>query len=106
MRKRPEVQALLPGEPPSVIGMDAQQLLHEIDGELRAQGSPDRAAMEKAYLKSDLDHYGVSVPAVRVVAKRVAARRPALGREELIALVEALWVGTIFERRRVAVELL
>ena len=86
--------------------MDVAQLLAEIDAELRAQGSPERAVQEKAYLKSRLDHYGVSVPAVRAVARKVAKRRPPLDREELLALVEALWVGTVYERRRVAVGLL
>jgi 3-methyladenine DNA glycosylase AlkD len=86
--------------------MDVQRLFREIDGELRAQGSPERAVQEKAYLKSDLDHYGVSLPAVRAVARGVARGRPALTRDELVALVEALWAGTVYERRRVAAELL
>jgi 3-methyladenine DNA glycosylase AlkD len=86
--------------------MDVPQLLLEIDGELRAEGSPERAVQEKAYLKSRLDHYGVSVPAVRAVARGVAKRRPPLERDDLLALVEALWAGTVYERRRVAVELL
>jgi 3-methyladenine DNA glycosylase AlkD len=86
--------------------MDVPQLLAEIDGELSAQGSPERAVQEKAYLKSRLDHYGASVPAVRAVAKGVAKRRPPLGRDELLALVDALWVGTVYERRRVAVGIL
>jgi 3-methyladenine DNA glycosylase AlkD len=36
----------------------------------------------------------------------VAKRRPPLERDDLLALVEALWAGTVYERRRVAVELL
>jgi 3-methyladenine DNA glycosylase AlkD len=36
----------------------------------------------------------------------VAKRRPPLEREELLALVEALWAGTVYEWRRAAVELL
>ena len=86
--------------------MDVAELLARIDAELRAEGSPERAVQEKAYLKSRLDHYGVSVPAVRAVAREAAKRRPPLEREELLALVEALWAGTVYERRRVAVELL
>jgi 3-methyladenine DNA glycosylase AlkD len=86
--------------------MDVAELLAGIDAELRAMGSPERAAQEKAYLKSRLDHYGVSVPAVRAVARGVAKRRPPLEREELLALVEALWAGTVYEWRRAAVELL
>ncbi len=86
--------------------MDIQQLAAEIDAELRRRASAERAASEKAYLKSRLDHYGVSVPAVRLVARGIVKRRPALTREQLIPLVEALWSGNVYERRRVAVELL
>jgi len=86
--------------------VDIGRLRDEIDAELRARGSAERATRERAYLKSDLDHYGVSVPAVSEVAREVARRRPPLGREELLALVEALWQGTVYERRRAAVGLL
>ena len=86
--------------------LDPARGVDEIDAELRARASPERAAQERAYLKSDLDHLGVSVPAVRAVAMGIAARRPALGREDLLALVQALWEGRVYERRRVAVELL
>jgi 3-methyladenine DNA glycosylase AlkD len=80
--------------------------IDQIDAELRARASPERAVQEKAYLKSDLDHLGVSVPAIRAVARGIAARRPALDREELLGLVQALWEGRVYERRRIAVELL
>ena len=70
--------------------LDPARGVDEIDAELRARASPERAAQERAYLKSDLDHLGVSVPAVRAVAMGIAARRPALGREDLLALVQAL----------------
>ncbi len=80
--------------------------IEAIDAALRAHASPERAVQERAYLKSDLDHLGVGVPAVRTVARGVLARRRDLGREDLLALVEALWVGRVYERRRIAVELL
>ena len=41
-------------------------------GSSAPRAPPERAVQEKAYLKSDLDHYGVSVPAVRAVARAVA----------------------------------
>ena len=82
--------------------MDVPQLLLEIDGELRAEGSPERAVQEKAYLKSRLDHYGVSVPAVRAVARGVAKRRPPLERDDLLVLVKALWAGTDVYKRQLS----
>ncbi len=80
--------------------------MDEIDAALRDVGSPDRAAHDRAYLKSDLVHYGASVPGVRSVAKRVAAEHPGLGHDELLDLVVALWDEPAHERRMIVVELL
>ena len=84
----------------------AGRLVEPIDMALRARGTPERAEHEKAYLKSELEHYGTSVPAIRSVAKEVASRHPSLGRDDLLALVGALWATPVHERRMVAVELL
>lgn len=78
----------------------------ELDGALRAAGTAARAVKERAYLKSSIPHYGVSVPATRSLAKRFARAHPDLGHDDLCALVEALWAVPVFDRRRVAVELL
>ncbi|MGA2036869.1 MAG: DNA alkylation repair protein [Acidimicrobiales bacterium] len=86
--------------------MDIQRLVRHLDQELRSLGTPERAQHEKAYLKSELEHYGVSVPAVRAVAKKVASKYPALNHEELIELVNALWATPVHERRMITVELL
>ena len=42
-------------------------LLRELDAQLRAAGTPRRAAHDKAYLKSDLTFYGATVPEIRPV---------------------------------------
>jgi 3-methyladenine DNA glycosylase AlkD len=81
-------------------------LIEQIDGALRARGTRERAEQAKAYLKSDLTHYGASVPAVRSVAKAVAADHPGLRDDELVPLVAGLWAAPVHERRMVAVELL
>jgi 3-methyladenine DNA glycosylase AlkD len=81
-------------------------LVDEIDAALRDAGSPDRAEHEQAYLKSQLVHYGASVPSIRSVAKRVAVDHPDLGHDELVDLVGALWDKPVHERRMVVVELL
>ncbi len=86
--------------------MNAKQLVREIDEELRGLGDPDRAVHEKSYLKSELAHYGASVPAIRAVAKGVVSRYPTLGHDEVIALATALWAAPIHERRMTVVELL
>jgi len=81
-------------------------LAAQIDQELRARGSADRASHDKAYLKSTLAHYGASVPHIRSVAKDVRRCHPDLVHAHLVALVEALWARPVHDCRAVAVELL
>jgi 3-methyladenine DNA glycosylase AlkD len=76
----------------------------EIEARLRALGTPERAAHEARYLKSSLEHLGARVPQVRREAK--SAARAVSSREELLALVEALWAKPVHERRACAVYLL
>jgi 3-methyladenine DNA glycosylase AlkD len=85
------------------VGRD---LVDEIDAALRAAGSPERAVHERAYLKSQLEHYGVSVPRIRSVARQSLADHPGLGHDELLDLVVALWDEPVHERRMIVVELL
>lgn len=85
---------------------DVRQFVADIDRELRSQGTPDRAMHEKAYLKSELDHYGTTVPAIRSVSKNISARYPGLCHDELIAVASTLWAVPVHERRMAAVELL
>jgi len=88
-------------------GPDDHDLLAAgIDRALRAEGDPERAVKERAYLKSGLEHYGVRVPAVRGVARRFLAERPDLDHDGLFALVDRLWSAPVHERRLVAIELL
>jgi 3-methyladenine DNA glycosylase AlkD len=87
-------------------GDAGKRLIGQIDAALRARGAPERAEHERAYLKSALEHYGASVPAIRAVAKEVASQHPDLTRDELLRLVDALWAAPVHERRMAAVELL
>ncbi|HEX2293198.1 MAG TPA: DNA alkylation repair protein [Gaiellaceae bacterium] len=75
-----------------------------MDDALRAAGSPERAANERRYLKSSLEHYGVTVPAIRKIAR--AEWGDGWDRAELLATVEALWARPVHECRMAAVELL
>ena len=81
-------------------------LADDIEARLRAAGQPDRAEGERRYLKSDLEHVGASVPAIRKVAADVHRARADMAHDELVALVEALWAVPVHERRMAAVELL
>ena len=88
-----------------------RQLVDEIDAELRAHARPERAESEKAYLKSELAHYGCSVPAIRSTVKTAvkAAAKTAdggLGHDEVVAAAAELWRPRVHERRMAAIELL
>ena len=81
---------------------EVTHLAQEIEDALRAVGTPDRAAQEKRYLKSDLEFLGASVWEIRRVVKAVLEGHP-LEHEDLVALVRELWQGPMHERRMAAV---
>jgi 3-methyladenine DNA glycosylase AlkD len=68
-----------------------------MERQLRAAGTPERAAGERRYLKSSLTHLGASVPEVRRAAR--SAARQVSSHDELLGLVEALWAPPVHERR-------
>ncbi len=85
---------------------DATGRADRIDAGLRAAGTPARAEQERRYLKSDLHHYGATVPAIRSVVKAALAAEPDLGHDDLVAVVVALWDRPVHECRMAGVELL
>jgi 3-methyladenine DNA glycosylase AlkD len=85
--------------------VDAGAAAAEVERRLAGVSKPERAAHEKAYLRSDLRFLGASVPAIRSVATTIAAEL-APDRAGLLALVEALWARGVHECRMAAVELL
>jgi 3-methyladenine DNA glycosylase AlkD len=83
-----------------------RKLADEMESHLRALGTAARAAQEKRYLKSDLEHVGVAVPALRKVVVSVCRSHPDLGHDDVVALARELWRKPIHERRAAAVEVL
>jgi 3-methyladenine DNA glycosylase AlkD len=86
--------------------VESGEWVAEIDRELRSGGSRDRAVRERAYLKSQLEHYGTPVPAVRATVRAFRRQRPPLTRADATGLAAALWAAPVHERRLAAVELL
>ena len=89
-----------------LTAIDADTLMASVVERLREAGSPERAEHEKAYLKSDLEFLGASLPCIRSTAVALHQQMPELAHGDLVALVEALWGAGIHELRMTAVELL
>lgn len=79
----------------------AGDIVRQVEHELKRAGTPERAAGEKRYLKSDLHFIGASVGDIRRVITSVAKNEP-LEHDDLIALVQALWTTRVFELRMAA----
>jgi 3-methyladenine DNA glycosylase AlkD len=84
---------------------DAAAIADAMTAGLAAQGDPERAAAQKAYLKSDLTHLGCTVPVIRKAATRTAVEF-ALDVEAVLDVAEALWLEPVHERRLGAIELI
>jgi 3-methyladenine DNA glycosylase AlkD len=66
---------------------------------LRGGAQPERAAGEKAYLKSELEHWGVGVPGTRAVVKAALPPRSNPGHDLVVGVARALWAEPVHERR-------
>jgi 3-methyladenine DNA glycosylase AlkD len=88
------------------MALAARAVADDLERDLRALGTPERAEGEKRYLKSDLDFLGVSVWGIRKVIKAFAEQHRDLPRDDVAALIEALWANPVFERRMMAAMLL
>jgi 3-methyladenine DNA glycosylase AlkD len=81
--------------------LDVAKLARAIETELKRTGSPERAAGEQRYLKSDLRFLGATLAEIRRVA-REASRDSLLDRDGALRLVEDLWRKPVFEPRMAA----
>jgi len=86
----------------ALMGSEVTHCAQGIEDALRAAGTPERAAQEKRYLKSDLEFLGASVWEIRRAVKSVLEREP-LEHDGLVALVRELWREPMHERRMAAV---
>jgi 3-methyladenine DNA glycosylase AlkD len=83
----------------------AAELAGEITEQLAAIGTPERAASERRYLKSELEFLGATVWEIRRVIGAFD-RSLSLDRAGVMSLVEELWRPPVHERRMAAVALL
>ena len=88
------------------MGQDVGAIADELAAELIAAGTEDRAINEKRYLKSEIEHFGVTVPEIRKLARRFARERKDLSKSVLIDLTLELWDRDVYELRKLAVNIL
>jgi 3-methyladenine DNA glycosylase AlkD len=89
-----------------VDDFDPQAAALAVTDQLRPLGTPERAAQEKRYLKSDLEFFGVVVPDLRRVVEAAVRAHPGLDAQAMVAWAVALWREPVHERRAAAVEIL
>jgi 3-methyladenine DNA glycosylase AlkD len=81
-------------------------LASRIEMDLWRHRDPRRAVAEKAYLKSDLEFIGVTLPALRQMVRAFKDQNSTIERVPLVRLAETLWRRRLFETRMMAVLLL
>lgn len=86
--------------------MDPRPQARRFERRFRELGREERAAAEKRYLKSELDHFGVDVKGLRGEIGAFTRQHPDLVREDLLALVDELWGSRWHELRATAIGLL
>ncbi len=85
---------------------DAEAAALEVADALRRLGTPERAAQEKRYLKSDLEFFGVTVPEMRRAVRAAVRDHPGLEPQAMVSWAVALWRAPVHERRMAAGEIL
>jgi 3-methyladenine DNA glycosylase AlkD len=82
------------------------KLIKDYQKFLKENSNVERSRKEKAYLYSDLKHYGVSVWQRRKFVKKRQKVLKSLSKKEAISLVEHLWSRPYFEERAFALNIL
>jgi 3-methyladenine DNA glycosylase AlkD len=78
----------------------------ELMDELSIHADLVRAASEQAYLKSQREFLGVTVPVARKVVARLVAAHGVTHHDDVIAVAECCWEHPSFDARRAATEVL
>jgi 3-methyladenine DNA glycosylase AlkD len=81
------------------VSFDARDAAAQLQSSLAKVGTPERAAGEKRYLKSDLEHLGTTVGDNRAIVRAFAKEHSDLTHDQLCSLIRALWSRRIFDCR-------
>jgi 3-methyladenine DNA glycosylase AlkD len=86
--------------------MNINNFLNDYQKFLENNSDKNRAKNEKAYLYSDLKHYGVSVWQRRKFLKKYNPFLKSLTKKQALSLAKKLWQSPYFEIRMLALEIL
>ena len=67
------------------------QVVEDFTIQCKELGTTERAEFEQGYLKTDMSFFGCTVPQLRKLAGAFLKQEKQLGRDRLLALVEALY---------------
>lgn len=83
-----------------------RQIAALLDARFREAGTEARAVGSKAYMKSDLEFYGVTMPDVRRIVREIVEAQAELDREDLLDVARRMFATDNFDLRTGAVALL
>jgi 3-methyladenine DNA glycosylase AlkD len=81
------------------VSFDVERAADQLQSNLAEVGTPERAAGEQRYLKSDLEHLGTTVGENRAIVRAFAREHAELAHDQLCSLIRALWSRRIFDCR-------
>ncbi len=86
--------------------MNQKKFLKDYQTFLEAKQDQKRAVKEKAYLYSDLKHYGLKAAIRRQFLKQHKTWIKQLSKKAILSLIKQLWAEGIYEKRIMALEIL
>ncbi len=88
------------------VTVDKNKFLKDYRKYLKDNFNSKRAEKEKAYLYSDLKHYGVSTPKKRRFVNKYKKKFLSLSKPQALSLVKFLWKQSFHEERRMGLYIL
>jgi len=77
-------------------------LVDRIRRDLADNADPERAAQQRAYMKSSMPYRGVTLPKVRTLTRAALRDQPVADQSQLVAVVSTLWDDADYREERYA----
>ena len=88
------------------MDVSPEQFFGDLMSALAVHADPERARNEQAYLKSQREFLGVTVPVARKVVAEAGRQHGVVDHDDVMAVAECCWEHPSFDARRAAVEIL